>query len=639
MQITSIANTLAPQTSPQARQQQREGIGKACTDKTYQWNNSPTSAYTLPRKARMASGYALPSPGGSRHGHSHSYSAVHLSPERKAPNAFTHTTGLSVKKAVSNGSLYTHAELSRENSPSPSPNAEVNQQHNHYPGFEQNAYAVKENGRISAHAHHHSSPSMKSRPRGESDLGRPADPRSTVYRPALESIPAASTSWFSLPEALTSLLIPLPYVFASASYSSMTGWTAEDFPPFAVYERLSGVSLIGSTETGYAGRTRSSGFLETCILTSSTLLLVGVLSKMQSAARVLDRRKASTVSSMNLASLATTSSLKSMATRICSISLPFYAAMQLGGTRVGLIMLMAITADLACAKKSSQPAFQALKDVWSSKVATSSVIVLCFIMDEAGFTIDSPLSSVVLGYLALATSVLFLQPPFPSVPGSVSKSSSPTSKSRSWPRFPSEGIKTSAASPLTTSVGDSNATLASGVILAVFTIFSSMLVSSPPSISTSTITLTTFTVAAMAASILFSSPTSLRSESKAGLALGCLTTASCSFLFSPSLWPGTVCNGGLSALSLLGVLYDTYGDVSQHTHTHEHHDQARNVHTHHSHHSHQHSEPGHSAFTKFVIARCEPDSLVYSILSEKDSRRIAYFTVSVSPTLAVDSAC
>ena len=549
---------------------------------------------------------------------------THLStprPKDSAPNAFLNTNGLPLKKAISNGNLYTHAELSRENSP----NAEINQYHNHYPGFEQNGYAVKENGRLSKHAYSRSDSPMKksSRPRGESDLGRPADVIKTAYRPTLESIPAASTSWFSLPEALTSLLIPMPYLFASASYSSMSGWTAEDFPPFAVYERLSGGTLLSSTTADALGRERSSGFLETCILTSSTLLLVGILAKMQSAARVLDRRKGSSAMGINVSSLATTSALKSMALRMCSIALPFYAAMQLGGTRVGLVMLMAIAADLTCATKTTQPSLQALKDVWSSKVATSSVMVLCFIMDEAGLTIYTPLKNIVLGYLALATSVLFLQPPLPNVSRPSSKASSPTSTPNLWSRHRSSGTSTPVASPLTISPLDATTTLAAGVLLATFTILFSMLISTPPILSTSTIILTTFTVASMAASLLFSRPLSLRSESKAGLAFGCLITASSSFLFSPSLWPGTVCNGGLSALSFLGVLYDTNGPST--VQRHDSHDHDDSAHTHHHHH--KHSESKHSAFTSLVLSQCEPGSLVYSILSEKDSRRIAYFTM------------
>ena len=566
----------------------------------------------------MASGYALPSAGGNRHGHSysHSHSGIHLSPDRPT-HAFSRSNGTPLKTASSHGSLYTHAERSRENSPSPI--AELNRNQPHYPGFDQNAYAARANGDISGHAHAHSSPSMKSRPRGESDLGRPAGTQSKVYRPVLESMPTASTSWFSLPEALTSLLIPLPYVFASASYSSMIGWTANDFPPFAVYEPPSSEGLWSPLSGEFVERQRSSGFLETCIMTSSTLLLVGILAKLQSTERVLDRRKGFSTSSFSVAAITSRSALKAMAIRVGSIALPFYAATQLGGTRVGLIMLLAIAADLTCASKATQPSLQAVKDIWSSKVATSSVIVLCFILDEAGITIYTPLKNVVLGYIALATSVLFLQPPLPSVSRPASKSGSPTSTSAAWSRIRSE-------STLSTSPGNATSTLAAGVMLALFTVLSSMLVSSPPVISASTILLTTLTVAAMAASLLFSTPAALRSTSKAGLALGCLTTASCSFLFSPFLWPGTVCNGGLSALSFLAVLYDTNDASLSHSHTHDSHDHAHNVHSH-SHHHHQHEERGHSALTNFVLAQCEPGSLIYSILSEKDSRRIAYFTM------------
>ena len=52
------------------------------------------------------------------------------------------------------------------------------------------------------------------------------------------------------------------------------------------------------------------------------------------------------------------------------------------------------------------------------------------------------------------------------------------------------------------------------------------------------------------------------------------------------------------------------------------HDHAHNANTHH----HHHADGSYSWFTKQLMQRCEPGSLVYGILSEKDSRRIAYFT-------------
>ena len=578
----------------------------------------------------MASGYALPLTGGSRHGYSHSYSGIHLSPGKSASNAFPNRNGSYVKKTFSNGSLYTHAETSRETSPV-SPYHEQQKSYNNFATFEQNVAAFQENNRSHQHTQSLSRFPMKSRARGESDLGRPADLTNHTYKPTLESIPPAPTSWFSLSEALTSLLVPLPYVLTSASYSSLSGSTAQAFPPLSVYTQSpEEAALLHTIVTDATTTSLFSGVIETCILTSSTLLLVGILAKMQSAERMLDRRKGSSAGSLHMSSCLTPSSLQSIVTRALSLGLPFYASMQVGGTRTGLILLVAVAADLTCPDRIVKPSFDRLKDVWSSKVATSAAFVLSFITDEIGLTIQRPLTNVILGYLALATSVLVLQPPFPTISGSAmsradSKAPSPVSGSTPWSRHRADGFRVSATSPLICSVGDTNITLVAGILLAFITILSSTLLPSPPSISVSGIIITTLTVAFAACTLLFSRPSSLRSQSKAGLAFGCLIAASCSFLFSPSLWPGTVCNGGLSALSFLGVLYDTNGPTA-HKHSHDDHDHAHSAQTH-SHHP--HAEGGTSAFTKFIMSKCEPGSLLFSILSEKDSRRIAYFTTYV----------
>ena len=188
--------------------------------------------------------------------------------------------------------------------------------------------------------------------------------------------------------------------------------------------------------------------------------------------------------------------------------------------------------------------------MWQSKVASSAVIVLCFITDELGLTLQTSLTDVILGYIALALSLLVFQPPLPTVTiaaGGARPSSKPRFGDES-PKFRSRSSSIShyaSASPLTCSVGDVNATLASGIILALLTIFASTITSASPHISVGSLFLITLTIASMACAIVFSQPSSLRSHSKSGLAIGGLTTASCSFLFSPTLWPGTIINGGM----------------------------------------------------------------------------------------------
>lgn len=561
----------------------------------------------------MASGYALPSYTGAGshhgHGHSHSFSGGFLSPNKMPSNGFAKGNGSVVKKAVSNNSLYTHTETSRETSPAISPHVEY-EHLNHYPAFSQNNSAFQENARLHKYSHSHPVAPMKSRPRGESDLGKPANAASQAYKPVLESIPATSSSWFSLPEALTSLLIPLPCLLASATYASMSGLATASSTPLSAYAealRLESESTIVK---------KPSGLIEACVYTSGTLLLLGGLAKAQSPERTLDKRK-------DLSTVLTVSGVQAMLLRSLSIGLPFYASVQLGGMRTGLILIVGIAVNMTCSDVAQKPFANDWKQFWASKRATSAAIFLSFITDVAGLTGQRSLTQVSSGYLALILSLLVLQSPL----------SSPTSagESRESEKISvtTQGVATwiaraFAICPLTRSPTDLNVTLAAGAVLAVVAALATLLSAASLSLSGSTAILTLLTSFAMTSAILFSQPSSLRSQSKAGLGIGCLVAASFSFLSAPSFWPGTIFNSIVSALFLLAVLHDTRGALP-HTRTHDDHDHAHNDH---SHHGHSHSkEGGPSALTKFLMSKCKPGSLVSSILSEKDSRRIAYFTV------------
>lgn len=571
----------------------------------------------------MASSYALPLSAdsqGNHHGHGpghgHSFSASHLSPaSANTKNSFSSTPGHNVRKAASNGNiLYTHDETSRENSPYPSPEHE----HDHSHAFQTNIDAVHANHSHSGHTHSHShsgSP-MKGRARGESDLGR-NDVNISTYAPSLSDIPAASTSWFSLPEALTALLVPLPYLLASAAYSSNDDSTTEDgFPPLSAYARLQQSVLTSTSDLPSRALPKPSGFVEACQLASGTLLLVGILAKVRAHERTLDRRKEQ--GAVRQAHVALdVSTLKSIVTRSMSVGLPFYAAMKLGGMRTGLVLLVAIAANLACIDNIKKPSMSQWAQQAMSTKFTMAAILLSAVLDFAGLTIHTSTADLLLGYLSLVIAVTCLNPPLPTPSGPSSRpvariGSSAAPRSLTWN-----------ASSLTCSTGDVNLTLLSGGILSFVTIASSVVIGKSPSLVPSSVILSTLSIASATAANLFAQPAALRSPAKAGLGLGCLLTASCAFLFSPALWPGTICNGGLSALGFAGVMFDTSSLPNSGDHSHDHdHDHAHNVNT-----RHHHPVEGQcSPFTKLVLSNCEPGSLVHSIMIEKDSRRICYFT-------------
>ena len=434
----------------------------------------------------------------------------------------------------------------------------------------------------------------------------------SIYTPSLSEIPAASASWFSLPEALTALLVPLPYLLGSAAYSSNDGSASGDgFPPLSAYAKLQQSVLTSTSDLPSRQVAKPSGFVEACQLASGTLLLVGILAKLRASERMIDRRKDSG-SSRHAHVALDLPTVQALLLRTLSVGLPFYAAMKLGGMRTGLVLLVAIAANLTCLDNALKPSMGQWIQQAKSKKLTLAAISLSAISDFAGLTIHTSFSDLLLGYLALAVTVVYLNPPLPMA----STYSSPTA------RVGSTGASRSLswnASSLTCSKGDVNLTLISGGLLSLITIGSSVLLGRSPSLVPSSIGLSTLSIASATAANVLAQPAALRSSTKAGLGLGCFLTASCAFLFSPSLWPGTICNGGLSALAFAGVMFDTLTASAHDDHSHDH---THNVKTHH----HHHDDTQYSPFTRLVLSKCEPGSLVHSIIIEKDSRRICYFT-------------
>ena len=307
----------------------------------------------------------------------------------------------------------------------------------------------------------------------------------------------------------------------------------------------------------------------------------------------MDRRKNSNPH-LRRAGLFSLQALYKMAQSAARTGLPYYAAIQLGGTRVGLVMLVTIASGLTCSHTKVQP---------MARLATLGALLLCLVADLFGLTIFTDAYHLVTGYLALGVSVAFLQPPLPSNGGS--------------------------SSTLTASPVDVSTTLYAGVLVSVLTIAASIFFTLSPPVSLLSMTLSTLSMAMTAGLVFFAQPSTLHTQHKGGLAVGALLTAASSFLFSPALWPGTVTNGALSALSCVAVMYDTSS-----AHSHDHHDHDDDSHTGHGHnhkHEHKHDPEQHapakvSFVTSFLLTLVSPGSLMHSILSEKDSRRIAYFT-------------
>nr|POE48065.1 hypothetical protein CFP56_01393 [Quercus suber] len=595
----------------------------------------------------MASTYALPVDDAHNRAHSHSHSHLASSTiPQLSPHNSSDAANSAFSPTKSDSTLFTHQEVSRESSP--------NHQHHHYDHHRhqrphshdrssQHKDVSHETRTFSTfphepqHNHTHSSSQsstrstfnmIKGRARGESDLGRPIASSGT---PTARNGTATSDLPLSLSELLTALLIPLPYLLASAPLVSTHGHGPEaqlhslSTHAFNQHEAGSHPSAILLQERG----AHESLILQASALTSGTLLLVGVISKAVFATRTLDRRKSSSPFAQQINELMTVPSMHTMAVRVLSLGLPFYAAMQLGGLRVGLVMLMSIAANLTCADMPWTALWSSSMKELTSKRISVAVILISLLLDLCGWTFHASFSDIAMGYLALACSAVLLRGPLPTIAATMSTRKSPKPFSAVAITSP---WNPSVASPMASSTIDRNATLLAGVVMSVITLGMYTLWSSIASVSGPAMLFKSLAVLAMSSAILFSDPASLRSRYKVGLGVACLVSASVAFLFSPELWPGTICNGGLSALSFIAVTYDTNGIEVQRLRAEHAHESTHDSHTHHhDHHKHEHSE-SHSTFTKFIIGFFRPGSLGYGILSEKDSRRIAYFTTYVAHT-------
>ncbi|KAF7185787.1 Zinc transporter 5, partial [Pseudocercospora fuligena] len=443
-------------------------------------NEAEHTAIGAPQPAAMSGSYTFPSMEATtgtpyytpQHSRDNSYARVHhLSPNKKAgsngymnsggSNAHSQGSSYHVRKAGSNhalhNSLHTLSEVSNETTPVVSPSEET-------------------------------------------------------YHPALAP---ASRSWFSLPEALTSLLIPLPYLLVSAAYGTSSALEEDGLPPLSAYARLQ-KSVLGEGQAGSESLVRrGNSLVEACTLTSGTLLLVGIIAKMRSSERMLDRRKDKVEAPPGLDGLLTPASVQKMVVRSLGVGLPYYAATQIGGMRTGIVLLIAMASGLANTDAMPRATLHDWKHILSSRIGSLAAIVLAMLLDFGGVTFKASFSDLLFGYLALACSIFFISPPLPTLgsgitsqPSSAITPTTPVSFRNPWKQY--------ASSPLVSSVSDVNITLAAGAISLASTVLVSGLLSTSPSVSVSAIAFSTLAIASSTAAILFAQPSALRSQYRAG---------------------------------------------------------------------------------------------------------------------------
>jgi zinc transporter 5/7 len=417
-------------------------------------------------------------------------------------------------------------------------------------------------------------------------------------------------SWLGLPEALTALLIPLPFLFASLAYPTVTGRTHK--LPSTLSEAVA-ESAPGVETPSVASH---SQLLHALTLSSVTLILVGVIAKVNSSLQPLDRRKAEA----SPGTFDVKNAPRRIAYNVLSVLLPFYASMQLGGAKVALALLISVAAGLGALdrKPGKHTPWDDLRRTLRTRKATCGALASVMLADTF---ITGDIVRSLIGYGSLLASMFLVPPPLPTsgwslIMGSHGETSYVTAGSgrASLPK---------PSSPLINSFEDTILTILSGLSLAVVAILYSLVSSSYPSLSHHTLGFATLSIASATALVYFSLPAALRSQKHIGLVLGCILVAAVhsweQFSVSTFLWLAFP----FACAGLVGsVMFDTGSFVkSAHTHNHGH------SHSGHDHKHEHHLHGNHSRLSAFLIARATPGSIIHSVLIEKDSRRIAYFGV------------
>lgn len=350
--------------------------------------------------------------------------------------------------------------------------------------------------------------------------------------------------------------------------------------------------------------------LKACILTSTTLLMTGCWQVLQ--LDMQDGRFMNLLIQKSPQFHANT--IRRSFLQICSVGLPVYACLKVGGFLVSFFFSLAFASGISTIREGG------FKGQLKSKKLTLSMLASVILIDSL-----SPNSSwdqnPVMSYMALLLSAFIIRPPFFGLQGS-SISEPVLDLSSKDPGFGTSSYQRKLSSSNSASIaGQDNAVLAifSGLFLATVTIFS---------ISLDTFSfglldvLFVFLVAGIYSfSLLFSQPSTLRSPQKIGLAVGTATGLLCAVAPGTS-FPKTISFRGIIAvLSFMAAKFDNSN--SRHGHDHQHDRPSRRP----------------SQVSKFIIALSEPYPMLHSILREKDSRRIFYFMWYVYPFLVTTGRC
>jgi len=344
------------------------------------------------------------------------------------------------------------------------------------------------------------------------------------------------------------------------------------------------------------------------------------------------RRSFSGRNSIGGASSTSLGSLKNIFSRMLRVGLPFLAMVEIGGMRTGFILLTALAGGILCPE--STPALQKQESSWRRALRmrrwTCAFFVLSLVIDLLWLKPGHEVESTIRGYIALTKSLFLLPFPIPtsSRVGSIGNLSR-TASIANMDMPPLSAIERGAPPParistlppssvLISSAQDVRSTLVSGGLLAIITLFLTMVFSIGLAPSMSSMLIYIMSIASAAALCVLAKPQSLQSSRKLGLALGL------AFCIVFGVAAGTLSKRLIIWMMALAAL--AYGAVRLDISTS---DQEKKLTPHRqSAHKHPHrhiNRADASGFTNLLLRTFQNWPLVYGILSDAESRKIVYF--------------
>lgn len=443
------------------------------------------------------------------------------------------------------------------------------------------------------------------------------------------------SKWITIPEVVSSVLLPLPYVLVSMIYDRtkrQTSTASSALPLSVSSDRMD--KEITPSEVAWIWVSKLPSILA---LSAGVLAIVGIIGKIRGAAFIArDRRKAFSSDGEKVAPPSGHSLLllfRRLSSVILQIALPLLATSFLGSIRVGLVLLIAITTNILSTEgeNTGLTTVKGWRQLLIHRRWTLISLSTQAIYDYTLLAGQIRSEEIILGYLVLGLSVFVLPPPLPSVSKLVTASVSSRKSSTSASIVLSSGFETTATpeagslkksttTPLLYTSEDISITLQAATFAGILSCLGFLLrLSDNDPVSVIDVLWGVLTASAAAASIIWVEPRSFQENKGVGFIIGALISNTLYVLLNQDFWSSFAYQGVLIAISFLATQLDTPTVLT------------RSSPPKHSHNSHRHVHPHtinsdqYSRFTQYMIRRFQHWPLLHSILIEKDSRRILYF--------------